>query len=55
MATLLLTNGRVIDPSQNLDRVTNVLLRDGKVDGIDVSVGDFDEVIDCSGKIVTHK
>jgi dihydroorotase len=53
MATLLLTNGRVIDPSQNLDRVTNVLLRDGKVAGIDVSGNDFDEVIDCSGKIVT--
>ncbi len=53
MATLLLTNGRVIDPSQNLDRVTNVLLRDGKVAGIDVQGVAADEVIDCSGKIVS--
>ncbi|MBL8828708.1 MAG: dihydroorotase [Planctomycetaceae bacterium] len=53
MATLLLTNGRVIDPSQNLDRVTNILLRDGKVAGIDVHDAGADEVIDCSGKIVS--
>ena len=33
MPTTLIQNGRVIDPSQDVDRVTNVLLRDGKVVG----------------------
>ena len=37
MATLLLQNGRVIDPSQNLDRITNVLIRDGRIEAYDTS------------------
>src|SRR5687767_7163035 len=31
MASLLLTGGRVIDPSQNLDRVADVLALNGKI------------------------
>jgi dihydroorotase len=53
MPTTLIQNGRVIDPSQDVDRVTNVLLRDGKVVGFDAPAGQYDEVIDASGKIVT--
>jgi dihydroorotase len=53
MPTTLIQNGRVIDPSQDVDRVTNVLLRDGKVAGFDAPAGQYDEVIDASGKIVT--
>jgi dihydroorotase len=53
MPTTLIQNGRVIDPSQDVDRVTNVLLRDGKVVGFDAPAGQYDEVIDATGKIVT--
>src|SRR6187200_1009751 len=53
MATLLIKNGRVLDPSQNLDRVTNLLLRDGKVAGFDVAANGQDVIIDAAGKIVT--
>ena len=37
MYDLLLSNGRVIDPSQELDRCTNIAFQDGKVSAIDVS------------------
>ncbi|MGC3972024.1 MAG: dihydroorotase [Pirellulales bacterium] len=53
MPTTLIQNGRVIDPSQDVDRVTNVLLRDGKVVGFDAPAGQYDQVIDATGKIVT--
>lgn len=53
MPTTLIQNGRVIDPSQDVDRVTNVLLRDGKVVGFDAPSGQYDQVIDAAGKIVT--
>lgn len=49
----LIANGRVIDPSQNLDKVTNVYLSRGKI----LAVGDeapegftADQEIDASGK-----
>ncbi len=53
MPTTLIQNGRVIDPSQDVDRVTSVLLRDGKVVGFDAPPGQYDQVIDAAGKIVT--
>ncbi|MBL9082282.1 MAG: dihydroorotase [Planctomycetales bacterium] len=53
MPTTLIQNGRVIDPSQDVDRVTNVLLRDGKVVGFDAPAGQYDEMIDATNKIVT--
>ncbi|MCE9605940.1 MAG: dihydroorotase [Planctomycetia bacterium] len=53
MSSILIQNGRIIDPSQNLDRVTSVLLRDGKVAAFDVAPSEFDTVIDATGKIVT--
>ena len=37
MYDLLLSNGRVVDPSQELDRCTNIAFQDGKVAAIDVS------------------
>ena len=36
MSTILITGGRVIDPSQSLDRVTNLLVKDGKIAGFDI-------------------
>jgi len=52
VSSILIQNGRVIDPSQNLDRVTSVLLRDGKVAAFDAAPSEFDTVIDASGMIV---
>lgn len=52
MSSILIQNGRVIDPNQNLDRVTSVLLRDGKVAAFDAAPSEFDTVIDATGMIV---
>ena len=58
MNRILIQGGRVIDPSQDLDRVTNLLLENGKVAGLDVDDRD-DEligdalVIDASDRIVS--
>ena len=52
MSRILITNGRVIDPSQKLDRITNVLIEDGKIAAYDaVPTGD-ETVIDASDRIV---
>jgi dihydroorotase len=57
MATLLVRGGRVVDPSQGIDRVDDVLVRDGLVVAVGHSgtqpVGRVDETIDASGLIVT--
>ena len=52
---LILRGARVIDPSQNIDRVTDVRFTDGRVAAIgDAQVGaPHTEVRDVSGKIVT--
>ncbi len=46
MATLLIRGGRVVDPSQGIDRVDDVLVRDGLVVGVD-------ETIEAAGLVVT--
>ncbi|MBS0207351.1 MAG: dihydroorotase [Planctomycetes bacterium] len=53
MTSILIENGRVIDPSQSIDRVTSVLIVDGKIAGFDVARQAHHEVIDATGKIVT--
>jgi len=60
MATLLIRGGRIVDPSQSLDRVDDLLIRDGRVvaiggPAISQALGDAvaDEVLDASGLIVT--
>jgi len=55
MARILIRGGRIVDPSQEIDRTGDLLLRDGKVVGIDVDVmpADVDETIDATGLIVT--
>ncbi len=52
---LLLQGGRIIDPSQGLDMVGDVVLIDGKVDHAGARVGTPDgaEIVDCSGAIVS--
>ena len=59
MSSILIQNGRVIDPSQKMDRVAGLLIEDGKIAAYDVvadesliSNGDI-AVIDASDKIVS--
>ena len=61
MASLLIRGGRVVDPSQSLDRVDDLLIRDGRVVAIgSATIGQLaggavvaDEVLDATGLIVT--
>ncbi len=57
MASLVIRGGRVIDPAQGIDRIDDVLVRDGQVVAVGRSgtqpVGRVDETIDASGLIVT--
>jgi len=52
MPRLLIQNGRVIDPSQSLDRVTSILVDNGRIAAYDASPQGDERVIDASGKIV---
>jgi dihydroorotase len=52
MASILIQHGRVIDPSQNLDRVANILLEDGKVTAYDAPAGNQDQILDAADRIV---
>lgn len=53
MTNLLIKNGRVIDPSQGMDRVTNLLVRDGRIAAFDVSPNGQDRILDATDKIVS--
>lgn len=52
MSSLLIRGGRVIDVNLNLDRVDDVLLRDGRVAEIGRYSGIADKVLDATGCIV---
>ena len=52
MPSLLIKNGRVIDPSQKMDRVTNILVSDGRIAAFDAQPSAEHTIIDASGKIV---
>jgi len=49
---LIIQNGRVIDPAHGVDRVTNVLIADGRIAAFDAHPSPHDEILDASGKIV---
>ncbi|NLX98921.1 MAG: dihydroorotase [Rhodopirellula sp.] len=53
MSRILIENGRVIDPSQQIDRVMNLLIDGGKIAAYDVQPAAEDTVIDATGKIVS--
>src|SRR5262249_19442104 len=55
MGELVLRGGRVIDPSQNLDGVADVVFADGKVKAVgrDAAHGRDAEIRDAKGLIVT--
>jgi dihydroorotase len=55
MKPLLLKGGKLVDPSQNLNAVGDLLIADGKIAGIGGSIAGPDdvEVVDCDGLIVS--
>ena len=64
MSTLILKGGRVIDPSQDIDEVTDVAIVDGKIDSLQRTTHDAKrpapngvaselEVLDCTGLVVS--
>jgi dihydroorotase len=57
MASMLIRGGRVVDPSQGIDRIDDLLIRDGLVVSIGQTgsqpLGKVDETIDAEGLIVT--
>jgi dihydroorotase len=53
MPRTLIANGRVVDPSQNLDKVANLLIVDGRIASIDDATPERVDVrFDAAGKIV---
>jgi len=52
LSRILIQNGRVIDPSQSMDEVTNLLIEDGHIVSYGASRNGQDIVLDASGKIV---
>jgi len=53
MSKILIEGGRVIDPSQGMDRVTNVLIEGNRIAGYDVAANGQNVIIDARGKIVS--
>jgi len=55
MRPILIRGGRILDPSRNTDQVADLLLQDGKVEGLGQNLGRPDgvEVVEAAGKLVT--
>lgn len=52
MARILIQNGRVIDPSQSMDRITNLLIENGRIAAYDAAPNGQEEIVEAAGKIV---
>ncbi|MEJ7760940.1 MAG: dihydroorotase [Gemmatimonadaceae bacterium] len=52
---LLLRGGRVLDPAQSVDEITDLLIIDGRIESMGRISGDPDgaEIVDCAGCIVS--
>src|SRR5262245_26951137 len=53
MASLLIQNGTILDPSRVFEQRKDLLIRDGKVAAIGANLGNADRVIDATGCYVT--
>jgi dihydroorotase len=50
---LLIKNGRVVDPSQNIDRITNIAITDGKISALDAPAAtEAAQTLDATGQLV---
>lgn len=52
MTTLLIKGGRVIDPANGLDEISNVLIEDGRIAAIGKTTGKAKKTIDAKGLII---
>ncbi len=52
MTRILIQNGRVVDPSQDLDQVTDLWIEDGRIAAIGAGSGACDQVLDARNRIV---
>ncbi|MEM7172999.1 MAG: amidohydrolase family protein [Pseudomonadota bacterium] len=54
MTSFILKNGRIVDPSQDVDKIADLAIRDGRIAeiGDDLSDGPHDEILDLSGYVV---
>ena len=54
MSSLLIKGGRVINPANNFDKISDILIEDEKISAIDDDIKfSADEIFDATGKIVT--
>jgi dihydroorotase len=53
MPSLLIQHGSILDPSRNLERKADLLIRDGRIAGIGEKLGPADQTLDASGCYVT--
>ncbi len=53
MPSILIRNGRIIDPSQSLDEVADLLIEDGIIRAIGTELGTADHEIDATSQIVS--
>src|SRR5262245_7728374 len=53
--SLVIRGGRIVDPSQKLDRVMDLAIADGRIARVapDIAAGEATDTIDARGKIVT--
>ncbi|MDP9096133.1 MAG: amidohydrolase family protein [Pseudomonadota bacterium] len=52
MSSILIRNGRLIDPASTTDTITDLLLRDGRITAIGPNLPHADRTIDATGLIV---
>ena len=55
MLTILIKGGRIIDPSQGIDKIADLLIEEGRVKGIDqqITPPERTKIIDAKGFVVT--
>ncbi len=52
MSKILIKSARTIDPSQNLDKVVDILIKDGKIEKVDAHIEDREaKIIDAKGLV----
>ena len=53
MGTILIKNGRLVDPANNIDKIMDVLISDYRISKVSENIDcDADDVIDASGLAV---
>lgn len=52
MSSILIQHGTVLDPSQDMERKADILIRDGKIAAIGDSLGPADQTIDATNQLV---